>query len=330
GLETDLRQLLRYKVSATLVAVGGVFLPFVLGAAATVALGFAASFTDPVALFMGAIMTATSVGITARVLSDQGKLNSPEGVTVMGAAVVDDVLGIMVLTVAVGIGATGHVSLGNVGWVSLKAVLFWLGLTGLGILLASRISRFFSAFKVSGAALALALALAFLSSALAESFGLAMIIGAYSIGLAISQTPLARNLEEGVNSVYYALVPIFFVVMGMLVNVSAMREAVLFGVVITLLAILGKVAGCGVAAIGTGFNLRGAWRIGIGMLPRGEVALIIAGVGLSRGVIQEDLFGVSIMMTVVTTLMAPIIMVSAFGKGGSGRRAVKASGVPGS
>jgi Kef-type K+ transport system membrane component KefB len=121
-------------------------------------------------------------------------------------------------------------------------------------------------------------------------------------------------------SVYHAIVPIFFVVMGMMVDVTTMGTVLVFGIVITLLAILGKVVGCGIPAMLSGFNKAGSWRIGIGMLPRGEVALIIAGIGLSRGIIESDIFGVAILMTVITTLLAPIILVPAFKSGGSGRR----------
>ena len=320
GLETNLKQFLRYSGPASLVAVGGVVLPFALGVYGTILFGFAESFLDPKALFMGAILTATSVGITARVLSDMRRLDTPEGVTILAAAVVDDVIGILVLTIVVGISVTGVVSPSQIAIVAAKAVGFWLGLTALGILLSKYISRFFEAFRVGGAALGLALALAFFSAGLAETFGLAMIIGAYSIGLALSGTDLAHRLEEPLLAVYHALVPIFFVVMGMLVDLPAMKGALIFGIVISVFAILSKVVGCGLPALATGFNARGAWRIGIGMLPRGEIALIVAGVGLARGVIGTDLFGVSILMTIVTTVMAPIILVRAFQRGGSGRR----------
>ncbi|MBI4311350.1 MAG: cation:proton antiporter [Chloroflexi bacterium] len=320
GLETDLKLFLKYAGPATLVAVGGVVFPFAFGVGATVLMGFAGGWMDPEALFMGAIMTATSVGITARVLSDIGRMDSPEGVTVVAAAVVDDVLGIIVLSVVVGIAASGGVSAGSVALIGGKAVGFWIAFTGLGILVSRPLSRLMGTFRVAGAELALALALAFLGAVLAESFGLAMIIGAYSAGLALSNTRLKRELEEPIMAVYHALVPVFFVAMGMLVNVSTMGSALAFGAVITALAIVGKVAGCGLPALATGFNLRGAARIGIGMLPRGEVALIVAGIGLTRGVIEQDLFGVSILMTVVTTLIAPVVLVPLFRGDGSGRR----------
>ncbi|MFC1935854.1 cation:proton antiporter [Chloroflexota bacterium] len=323
GLETNLRQFLRYAGPASLVALGGVVLPFVFGVWATVLFGFADGLADPKALFMGAILTATSVGITARVLSDLRRLDSPEGVTVIAAAVVDDVLGVLILTVVVGMSASGSFSLSEVGIIGAKAVGFWLSLIVLGILLSKHISRVFESFRVAGAGIALSLALAFLAAGLAESFGLAMIIGAYSIGLALSNTTLAERLEEPLTAVYHALVPIFFVAMGMLVDLSAVQGALVFGLVVTLLAVVSKVAGSGLPALGAGFNLLGASRVGVGMLPRGEVALIIAGIGLTRGVVDADLFGVSIMMTVVTTLVAPILLVPLFQRGGSGRRGGK-------
>ena len=121
-------------------------------------------------------------------------------------------------------------------------------------------------------------------------------------------------------SVYHVFVPIFFVVMGMMVDITAMKSVITFGIVLSILAIISKVAGSGLPALAVGFNRRGAWRIGIGMLPRGEVALIISGIGLSRGIIGSDIFGVAIMMTVITTLLAPIILVPAFKNGGQGTR----------
>ena len=324
GLETDLKQFLRYAGPATAVAVGGVVFPFLFGMGATLLFKPGGLSGDPLlysALFMGAVMTATSVGITARVLSDMQKLDTSEGVTVLAAAVVDDVLGILVLTIVVGVSAPDEqLSVGGVATIGVKAVGFWLALMAGGILGARYISQALGAFRSPGSAVALALAIAFLAAGLAESFGLAMIIGAYSIGLALSGTPLARRVEEPIMSVYHALVPIFFVVMGMMVDVTAMGGVIVFGLVVTVLAVMGKVVGAGLPALATGFNKVGSWRIGIGMLPRGEVALIIAGIGLSRGVIESDIFGVAILMTVATTLLAPIILVPAFKNGGPGRR----------
>jgi Kef-type K+ transport system membrane component KefB len=321
GLETDFNLFFRYSGPAFVTAMGGVILPFVLGDLATVAFGLATGFLDPVALFMGAIMTATSVGITARVLGDIRRLDTPEGVTILAGAVIDDVLGIIVLAIVVSLGASGDVSLGNLAVIGGKAMGFWIGLMAVGILLSKWISRALSSFQSAGAALALALAIAFLAAALAEMFGLAMIIGAYTIGLALSNTEIADTLREPMESVFHALVPVFFVVMGMLVNFQAMGPVLVFGLVISLLAVIGKVVGSGVPALAVGFNRWGAIRVGVGMMPRGEVALIVAGVGLSRGVIEADVFGVSIMMTFITTVLAPALLVSVFRRGGPGTHA---------
>lgn len=327
GLETDLPSFFRYAFPATMVAVGGVVFPFLFGAYTTVLFGYDTSIFGGKALFMGAIMTATSVGITARILSDIKKLDTPEGVTIMGGAVVDDVLGILILAVVVSLTARGvgqKFSGGEVAVIAAKAIGVWLGIMAVGLIFRKKISRFMEWFKSAGAALVIALSLCYFAAAIAEMFGLAMIIGAYAIGLAISDTPIAKLLVERLHSVYYALVPIFFVIMGMLVDFRSFKGALGFGLVITVLAIIGKVFGCAFPALAVGFNMRGSSRIGIGMLPRGEVALIIAGVGLARNVLVGDvgktIFGCAVLMTMVTTLMAPIILVPLFQRGGSGRK----------
>ncbi len=320
GLETDFHLFFRYGRPAIAIALGGIILPFALGDLIAVAFGLAAGPTDPVALFVGTIMTATSVGITARVLGDLGRLETPEGITILAAAVIDDVLSILVLAIVVKLGAGGQPSASDLALVGVRAIGFWLVLLAGGILLSRWISHLLFAFQSGGAMVALTLALAFLAAALAEIFGLAMIIGAYTLGLALSRTNLAQALREQMEGLYHVFVPVFFVVMGMLVDFQAMLPVLFFGLVLSLLAILGKVAGCGLPALLVGFNPRGGTRIGIGMMPRGEVALIVAGVGLGQGIVGADVFGVSIMMTFVTTVLAPILLVPIFEKGGSGVR----------
>ena len=314
GLETDLRQFLRYAKPALIVAIGGVIIPFALGSSITVLFGFADGFSDPKALFMGTILTATSIGISVRILGDMRVLDTPEGITTLAAAVVDDILGILILTVVIGIHLTGGFSASTVGIVALKTVGFWLVLTGLGLFLSKHISKFFDRFRVSGAALALSLALAFLAAALAESFGLAMIIGAFSIGLALSGTPLAHRLDDPLRGVYNALVPVFFVVMGMMVDVTQLGDVWVFGLVVSALAAVGKIAGSGLPSLMFRFSRAESWRIGVGMMPRGEVALIMGGVAFGQGLIGQDLFSVCIIMTIITTLLAPLILVRSFKK----------------
>jgi Kef-type K+ transport system membrane component KefB len=321
GLHTDLKQFMANLRPATVCAVGGVVVPFFLGAWTVTQFVAGATFFSPVALFMGAIMVATSVGITARVLSDIRRLDTPEGVTILGAAVVDDVLGILVLAIVVGVVKSGTVDAAGVAATAGKALGVWIGITAVVLGLSPWLERMIGGVKYAGARVGLALALALVGAGLAEMFGLAFIIGAYSVGLGLSRTKMAEQLREDLVGVNDFIVPVFFVVMGMLVNFGAMKGALLFGAVITGWAILGKIVGCGVPALGW-FHLRGAARIGVGMLPRGEVALIVAGVGLAERLIGPEVFGVSIMMTLVTTVIAPIGLVPLF-RGRPGRRGVE-------
>jgi len=312
GLETNLATFLRFAGKASVVGAAGIIIPFVLGDFATIWFGFADGFFHAHALFMGGIMAATSVGITARVLSDIKKLDTPEGITILGAAVVDDVLGILVLAIIVNLVDSGTVELASVALIAIKAIGIWLGLSAFFVLTAPWLTRFWSWFRTPGSGLVLTVFACMLAAVICESVGLAMIIGAYSVGLAFSNTPIAEKLVEEMRGVYHLFVPVFFVVLGMLVNVDIMQNALVFGLVITVLAIAGKVVGCGAAALGVGFNTTGAYRIGIGMMPRGEVALIIAGYGLTRGIVTQDMFGVAILMTLLTTVAAPILLVPAF------------------
>jgi Kef-type K+ transport system membrane component KefB len=329
GLHTDLKQFLRYAGPAALIATAGLLVPMALGVG-TVYIPFftklaQAGSDEPVlvaALFVGAILAATSIGITARVLSDISKLDTPEAVTIIGAAVLDDVLGIIALAIVGGIASAGTISLGAVGVIASKAMGFWIGLTLAVLFLAKPIERLLLKINYAGAMVGIGLALAFMSSGAAEGFGLAFIIGAYSVGLGLSRTAIAHRLMDEMQPIYDFMVPIFFASLGMLVNFQLMLSdwrVIVFGVVLTVAAIVGKLVGCGSAALLTGFNMKGAYRIGLGMTPRGEVALIVAGIGLSRKLIQNNVFGVSIMMTLITTILAPMLLVPAF-RGGSGRR----------
>lgn len=330
GLHTDIKQFLRYMGPASLVAVVGLIAPFLLGAGIVYIPMFSDLARHPgaqsvlvPALFIGAILAATSIGITARVLSDIGKLDTAEGVTILGAAVLDDVLGIIALAIVGGIAAAGSISAGAVTLIAGKAFGFWIALTLISLVLARPLERLIGGIKYGGAVVGLGLAIAFAASAAAEAFGLAFIIGAYSVGLGLSRTEMAHKLMDELRPIIDFVVPIFFASLGMLVNLGLMFadwRVVIFGLAVTAVAIIGKLFGCGLAAYGTGFTSRGAYRVGLGMMPRGEVALIVAGIGLSRGIIQNNVFGVSIMMTLLTTLLAPILLVRAFAKGGSGRK----------
>jgi Kef-type K+ transport system membrane component KefB len=312
GLQTNLVTFLRYAGRAGIVGAAGIVIPFTAGALVTVWFGYANGFFDAPALFMGAILAATSVGITARVLSEIKKLDTPEGITILGAAVVDDVLGILVLAIVVNLVESGNINFSAIGITTIKALGIWIALSVFFIYTAPRIARLWSWFRTPGSSLVLTLFACFLAAAICETVGLALIIGAYVVGLAFSNTPIAEKMIDEMKGVYQIFVPIFFVLLGMLVNFKAMQHALFFGVIISIVAITGKLIGCGTAGLACGFNFLGASRIGVGMIPRGEVALIVAGYGLTRGVVNQDMFGVAIFMTMVTTFLAPIFLVPFF------------------
>ncbi len=331
GLETNLSLLRRFALAGGLVGLGGVLASFLLGMTAAWALGpmitgEPVGFFSPTALFLGVVSCATSVGITARILSERRQLDSPEGVTILSAAVIDDVLGIVLLAVVMGIVAAGR-SAGGVNWahvgiVGAKALGIWLLATVLGLAVSRRISGVLKWFGERTTIAIMALCLALIVGGLFEEAGLAMIIGAYVMGLSLSQTDINRVIRDKLDPVYEFLVPIFFCVTGMMIDLSASLDpaVLLFGGLYTVTALLAKLLGCGLPAMLAGFNLRGATRVGMGMAPRGEVGLIIAGIGLSTGLIGAPLFAAVIMMVVVNTLLAPPALVALFRNDAPGTR----------
>ena len=357
GIETNLKMFLKFAFAGSLVGIGGVVFSFVFGDLCAV---YAVScFPDllggidclaklhelviagqtmkavlsPAALFMGIMSTATSVGITARILSERRKMDSEEGVTIMAGAVIDDVLGIIVLAIGMGVigaqaasaatgGADVGIPWGKIGITALNAIGVWLGGTVLGIVLARRISWLLKLFKSPVAIATLAFGLSLVIAGLFEALGLTLIIGAYVMGLALSRTDLKYMIEENLQSVYTFLVPVFFCVMGMMVDVQALcsKPVLVFGGIYTLLAVLAKVLGCAIPSLFCGFNILGALRVGAGMIPRGEVALIIAGIGLSNGYLTQEVFGIGILMALATTVVAPPCLVGLFGIRARGMR----------
>lgn len=314
GLETDFTLFLKYSVVGGIVGIGGVIVSFGAGAGIASAL-LHTSLMDPRCLFLGIMSTATSVGITARILSDRKKMDSPEGVTTLAAAVFDDVLGIILLAVVLGIvsamtGSGGSVSAGQIGLIAARAFGIWLGFTAAGLIFSKQLASFLKIFKHSFDFSVCALGIGLILAGIFEKQGLAMIIGAYVTGLSLSGTDIAAVIQERIHGLYEFFVPLFFAVMGMMVNVKELMSVpvLIFGLIYTASAILAKILGCGLPTLALGFNIRGALRIGSGMIPRGEVALIIAGIGMTAGILNEQLFGVVIMMTLVTTLVAPPLL----------------------
>ena len=352
GLETNLKMFLKYSFVGSMVGVGGVLVSFVFGDLCAVYLlpeffehfaflkdmPLAEAMTREAPLYMGIMSTATSVGITARILSERKKMDSEEGTTIMAGAVIDDVLGLIVLAIGNGIiaanaamsngGGESGMDWGAIGLVAAKAFGVWLGATVIGVFAARKISTFLKKFFRSPIVIAtMAFGLSLILAGFFEFMGLAMIIGAYVMGLALSRTDLKHMIQETLSPVYTFLVPIFFCVMGMMVDVTQLcsTPVLVFGAIYTVLAIAAKVLGCMIPSMCCGFNALGGLRIGAGMVPRGEVALIIAGIGLSSKYLTQEIFGIGILMTLVTTVAAPPALVALFKPKARGVRHPKAS-----
>lgn len=332
GLETDLRMFFRYSAAAAAIGLGGVIVSFASGAFLGMRL-LDSDFMDVRCLFLGILCTATSVGITARVLSARKETGSPEGVTILAAAVIDDVLGVIGLAVVAGLIAApagAGRDWGEIGFISLKCILFWLIATVLGLMLARPAARLLKHFRQPAVFAVLAFALALLSAGIFEQQGLAMIIGAYVAGLSLSKTDISFPLQSSLRGLYQFLVPVFFAVMGMLADVRVFAEwrVLKAGLIYSLLAVLAKLIGCTLPALFLNFNWKGALRIGSGMIPRGEVALIVAGIGTAavhngKPVLDASLFGAAIIMTLLTTLLAPPLLSAVLSLPGKGIRKEK-------
>jgi len=364
GVETNLKMFLKFAFAGSLVGIGGVIFSFLFGDLCAVyavsafpnllgdvgclaklhayvqAGDLMKAILDPGAMFMGIMSTATSVGITARILSEKKKMDSEEGVTIMAGAVIDDVLGIIVLAIgmgiigaqaakaAAGVAANAGVPWGSIGKTALQAIGLWLGGTVVGVVLARKISWLLKLFRSPVAIATLAFGLSLVIAGVFEAMGLTLIIGAYVIGLSLSRTDLKHMIEENLLSIYTFLVPVFFCVMGMMVDMNAVcsKPVLIFGSIYTVLAVAAKIIGCAIPSLFCGFNVKGALRIGAGMIPRGEVALIVAGIGLANGYLTQEVFGIGILMTLVTTVVAPPVLVSLFNVEGRGIRRPKRNG----
>jgi Kef-type K+ transport system membrane component KefB len=317
GLESTVRDMMQVGLRSLVVAVLGVVTPWALG-------WWVGSLLLPdhsvyVHAFLGAALTATSVGITARVLKDLGHGQSPEARIILGAAVIDDVLGLVVLAAVAAVIAAADsgaaLSYGALTLVLGKALLFLFGALTLGVLFSPRLFSFASRLRGSGVLLATALVFCFTLAWLASVIGLAPIVGAYAAGLILEDlhyrdfaAKKERPLEDLVRPISSFLVPVFFVLMGMRVDLSTFMRPEILGLaaVLTVAAVLGKQA-CALGALGSRLD----WRsIGIGMIPRGEVGLIFANIGLGlvvRGehIIDAATYSAVVIMVMLTTLITP-------------------------
>jgi Kef-type K+ transport system membrane component KefB len=325
GLETDLGRLLRVGAAATVVAVVGVVLPFGLGYAVCRLLGQ----PELVAIVAGASLTATSVGITARVLADLGRLQEPESQIVLGAAVIDDVIGLVILTVVTGVTQGQGATVAGAARVTGLAFGFLLAAVVLGRWVVLPLMWAARRVELPGTVTVAALLLAFGLAWAAARVGSAPIIGAFAAGLLLRRSGQVKEIERSVNDLGHFLVPLFFVTVGAAVDVRvfnpldpANHRTLLAGGVLIVVGVVGKVA-AGYAP----FWFKGKKSvIGVGMIPRGEVGLIFAQMGLASGVFDARLYSAVTLMVMVTTFLAPPLLKLLFPPR-EGRKAAESEGV---
>ncbi len=300
GLETRLRDILEVGKEAFLVAVLGVLLPFVGGYVYGVGIGF----EQLPALFLGTALVATSVGITARVLQEMGVLSKPYSRIILGAAVIDDVLGLIVLAIVSGIAEAGAIEVGTI----VRLVLLSALLVGGAILLVPLVRRLPLERLPVSSPLGFALAFALGFAALAGAIGLAPIVGAFMAGMVLAEVREKYQLERPVHAVESLLSPLFFAHVGSRLDLAALAQpaTLVTGTIVTLIAVAGKLVGGFLGALTQG--ARSATVVGMGMVPRGEVGLIVASIGLSAGAVNKEEFAIVLFMVVATTLVAPLLL----------------------
>jgi Kef-type K+ transport system membrane component KefB len=310
GLEVDVLEMRRTGRVATLAGVIGVIVPLALGALAVLPFGY----RGQAALFVGMILTATSVSISAQTLLELGLLRSREGVALLGAAVVDDVLVILLLSVFIAVAASGAGS-GAVVLVLVRMLLY-LGLaTAAGFLLLPRLADWADVQPISEGLTALVLVVTLAFAWTAEvGGGLAAITGAFIAGLGFGRSHLRATIGHSMHTITYAfLVPIFFVSIGLQTNVRLLTgQGLLLVIVLVIVAVVSKVLGGGLGARLGGFTNRESLRVGVGMISRGEVGLIVASVGVNAGLIKTELFSVVTIIVLITTLITPPLLRQAF------------------
>ncbi|RCJ15896.1 sodium:proton antiporter [Nostoc sp. ATCC 43529] len=313
GLESDLKELQKVGYQATIVACVGVAVPFAAGTAGLVLL-----FHAPVipAIFAGAALTATSIGITSKVLSEIGQLKSREGQIIVGAAVIDDILGIIVLAVVASLAKTGEVDIFNVIYLIVSATVFLIGSILLGKYFNQTFVAIANKLQTRGNLIIPAFIFAFFMAFLGNAIHLEAILGAFAAGLVLDETDKRKELDEQVKPIADILVPVFFVTVGAKVDLGVLnplvpgnREGLIISTFLILVAIIGKVV--------TGWSIFGQaginrLAVGVGMIPRGEVGLVFAGIGAASGTLDKPLQAAIVIMVILTTFLAPPLLRLAF------------------
>ena len=305
GLETDLVMMRHVGKVAFWSAFGGVVLPMIFGTMTAIAFGLPLYWEG---IFVGAILTATSVSISAQTLLEIGALKTREGSTILGAAVIDDVMSIILLSLVV---ALAKVSSDGMNWTVLGTVMlrvaiyFGAGIAARPVL--APLLRWASSLAVSQGLLSAAIVIMLVYAWAAEYVGeVAALTGAYLAGVLIAQTEFKKPIDAGIHPLTYSMfVPLFFISIGLQANARELGGRAAFTVALVVVAIVAKAVGCAGFARLFGFSTKESVRVGIGMIPRGEVELIVAGYGLAAGIIGMDIFSAAVLMVLATTTVAP-------------------------
>jgi monovalent cation:proton antiporter-2 (CPA2) family protein len=308
GLETNLKDLNRNKKAALLVALGGILIPIIGGY-------IGSQFYDlsvGESIFIGLLLSATSVSISVQTLRELGWLNSKEGSTLLGAAVLDDVIVVILIAIAVSFFVGSDVS---IALLIAEKILFFIIIILASKWLIPKFLQVFSKFKVTEAILSAGLIICFSFAYFAEYLGIAGIIGTFFAGIAIAQTKFKEEIEHKVEPIANGIfVPFYFVSIGLAVSFDGIGDQVGFILIFSVIAILSKFIGSGIGARLSGFNTKSSMGIGAGMISRGEVALILAAMGLESGLLPTQYYTAMIIVVIITTLVTPPLLKGIFGK----------------
>lgn len=314
GLSISLPKLKKMEKTSSFVAIGGIILPLMLGIAAGLFLGF----SQQDSIVIGLILIATSVGVTVRTLMDLHVLDTDVGTTILGSAVIDDVLAIILLAFALGIESPL--------WIGFKVVVFFLIFLYLGLKVIDKILDLGEKIHLPKAFLSISLAIFLIYSFFADKVGIAGIIGAFVAGLLIGQTVRSRKIVDDVKAIGYGFfIPLFFVWIGASLwdgasgDLSSFAAIGLLALVVIIVAIVGKIVGCGIGAKLAGMKNRESLQIGVGMIPRMELALIIVSAAISHGLlsspkVEHQILATTVLLTIATTLITPFLIKATFKK----------------
>ncbi|MBT2696654.1 cation:proton antiporter [Bacillus sp. ISL-40] len=307
GLETDIDEFKRTGKASTYVGLGGIIVPLVLG----YFVGLMLNLTSVQSWFLGLLLSATSVSISVQALKEMGQLKTREGTTILGAAVIDDVVVVIALAFLMSF-AGGDV---NLTVVILKKFLFFAGAIIVGWKIVPLFMKRFAILKVTETVVSSALIICFIFAYLAEYTGVAAIIGAYIAGVAISLTDFKHEVFEKIETISYSIfVPVFFTSIGVTAHFAGVKENLTLIVVLSILAILTKLIGASIGAKAARFSWNSSLVIGAAMVSRGEVALIIAAIGLESKLLSQEMFAVIVVVVLVTTIVTPPMMKLFFNK----------------